>query len=90
MTTPDEEVISTENSLEMLRRPHLWPAAQMPRQIWVKRNRVGGQQTGPCILWGKDPDQYIIIMHDWANGGERKTLTYASPEEIDADGWEVD
>lgn len=59
----DQQVLDQRDDLEMLRRPHLWPFQEFPVRVYVKR--PGAHETGPCIVWGRDPMEYIIQAHAW-------------------------
>lgn len=94
MPLTDQQVIETRDDLEMLSRPHLWPGVMKGlRCVFVKRRGHGTgswNETGPCILWGTDPDEYIVVASGGYGSAGPRTYTYDSPEAITADGWVVD
>lgn len=102
----DAQVEADCDDREFLLRPHAWPG-QFPPRLYVKRRRGLGQgpETGPLVLWGADPDEYVIAAHHW-DGREllptphaaetavvNETVTnlrYTSVDDLLADGWVVD
>lgn len=88
----DEDVIAQRLDLEMLERPHLWPGVVKGlRCVHLKRRTAGRIETGPCILWGTNPDEYVVVGHSWGGEFTRPDVhRYDSPDAILADGWKVD
>lgn len=88
----DSQVVDEMDDVEMMRRPHLWPLVLV---LPLKRSRDGGLPE-PALLY--DPratfdGAYIVdegMTPYGAAFGETVQRTYASPEEITADGWRVD
>ena len=89
----DKQVMETRNSLEMMKRPHLWcrwPA--LPVKRWIGQNL----QTG--IMTDTDHSKFrywvyegnIFMIHDSIDVTEANIHKYDSPEAVVADGWVVD
>lgn len=89
----DNEVTSTRNSLEMMRRPHLWPNLFLPL---VKRKNLYHSPLGAneAILIAGEHD-YAVLRHQnmltpipryvkWETGGDDLL------QRLIDEGWEVD
>lgn len=97
----DEQVIESNDDAEMLRRPHLWPG---PSGIVFLKFRADSltdksNLSAVAATWHENlgfihPSQPLRV---WLGNvlvppedGGRDCLDYGAPEDIIADGWEVD
>lgn len=94
----DKEVLSSKDSLEMMRRPNLWPNLMLPL---VQREQLykGGDMEGVGVLWSpiiegegekfgflKGHNMFMPIPKDakWEIGGDELLVRLVK------EGWEVD
>lgn len=89
MALTDEQVLEGRDDLEMLKRPRLWPSLLRGghRCVFLRRGR---DHTGPCVRLTTATVRYVVLDHDWTDGGKVTKREYDSAEAILADGWVVD
>ncbi len=86
----DEEVQKTQNDLEMIKRPHLWPLLTLPlkRPHPTEEMRI---QTA-LVVNVDDPGPIIVIIdaNMFGDQGPTQPTTYLDAEAVIDAGWKVD
>lgn len=88
MNMTDQEVITNKNDAEFIKRPHLWPHEALPlKKAW------DGDDLPIGVLIYKH--EQIVVLENMSImgisfGQEVIERTYATAEEVVADGWRVD
>lgn len=87
-TMTDDDVIATENNLEMMRRPHLWPCGNY---LPLTKGHVGMDSPMESYAYLVDDDDLrTTIFIGLPFISDLKPKAYPSLEAIVADGWIVD
>jgi len=83
----DLAAIINEDSVEFLKRPHLWPLVSL---CPLKRRKHGSLELG--VVLKVRPLRVYLTPNGWAGTDYTKAsyINYANIEDIVADGWEVD